>query len=286
MKSYSVAELVKALSDVGVRDGDIIYLPTRLFGLGPLLDANGRDDLVVRFYEGVRAAIGDSGTLVVPTYTQQVGRHGVPYVHELTECETGIFSEYVRKLPGARRSLHPVFSISAIGPQAAAITDDISPVAFGRESAFDRLYQYGAKTVCAGFPYYSGHVTALVHYVETMFAVPYYYNKYVLAEVWAGGGQITRPFVINVRYLDGECEFDFRRYIDTIAEAGELKSAACGSGMLYAVDIRRMVEIGLRLLREDIYAFLAAPPKFKEGKPPLDGPPERDRARQTVLGPE
>jgi hypothetical protein len=115
-----------------------------------------------------------------------------------------------------------------------------------------------------------------------MFAVPYYYNKYVLAEVWAGGQQTNRPFVINVRYLDGECTFDFRRYIDTIAEAGELKAAGCGSGMLYAVDIRRMVEIGLRLLKEDIYAFLAGPPQFKEGKPPLDGPPERDRARQTV----
>jgi aminoglycoside 3-N-acetyltransferase len=231
--------------------------------------------LVAAFYDGVRSVIGSSGTLVVPTFTQQVGRFGVAYVHEETESLTGIFGEYVRSIPGALRSLHPVFSVSAIGPRAEAITHDVSPVAFGRDSSFDRLYRMGGKSVCAGFEYYSGHITTLMHYVETIFAVPYYYNKYVLAEVWAGGKRVDRPFVINVKYFGANCEFDFRRYIDSLAAANAIESATLGAGMVYSVDIRQTIDAGWELLKSDMYAFLNRAPSFEAGAPPLDGPPER-----------
>lgn len=277
MKGYDAAALTDALRCIGIKEGDILYVSTQLFGLGPMTGARTRADLVKGFYQGIRDAIGPSGTIVVPTFTQQVGRFGVPYVHETTESLTGIFGEFMRGLPGARRSLHPVFSVTAIGPRAADITDDVSRVAFGKDSAFDRLYQLGGYAVCAGFDYYSGHITSLMHYVETAFAVPYYYNKYLLAGVWAGGQRIDAPFVINVKYSSTGRSFDFHRYIDALADAGEIHSAQLGGGMVHAVDIKRQVDIGFDLLKADIHAFLSGPPAFVPGAVPLDGPPEKGK---------
>jgi aminoglycoside N3'-acetyltransferase len=276
--SYDAAGLASALRGIGIGRGETIYLSTQLFGLGPMAGAASREALVAGFYAGIRQVIGPEGTLVVPTFTQQVGRYGLPYIHEQTESLTGIFGEHVRRMDGARRSLHPVFSVCAIGPRADDITDRISGVAFGRLSAFDRLYELGGKAVCAGFSYHSGHITSLMHYVETAFAVPYYYNKLVTAEVWAGGERVPGPFAINVKYAGTGSTFDYRRYIDALAERDEIRGAPLGRGQVYAVDIRRQVDVGLDLLRSDVYAFLSAPPRFQPGQVPLDGPPEAGKA--------
>lgn len=281
-RGYDTHGLTRALQSTGVQEGDVLYVSTQLFGLGMMEGIGSRLDLVRNFYAGIRAAIGESGTVVVPTFTQQVGRFGIPYVHEETESLTGIFGEFVRKLPEARRSLHPVFSVSAIGPCAQAITENISPVAFGRDSAFDRLYRLGGRAVCAGFDYYSGHITSLMHFVETAFAVPYYYNKYVLADVWAKGMRVETPFVINVKYASARRTFEFRRYIDALADANEIHSADLGRGTVHAVDIRRQVDVGIELLKADPHAFLSGPPQFERGSIPLDGPPESGGASGKV----
>jgi aminoglycoside 3-N-acetyltransferase len=282
MKNYSRAEVTQAFLEAGVRGGDTIYLSTQLFGLGMLEGARSAADLTSGFLAGVRDAVGADGTIVVPSFTQQVGRYGLPYVHEETATLTGLLGEHLRRLPDARRSLHPVFSVAAQGPQADWITAEVSPVAFGRDSAFDRLYRIGGKCVCAGFAYYSGHITALMHYVETSFAVPYYYNKLVAADVFAGGRPVERPFVINVKHLGIDCVFDYRRYIDALAAQGEIGSAALGGGTVYVVDTRRQIEIGFDLLKQDIHAFLAHPPRYVPGRIPLDGPPEPSAPKSGV----
>lgn len=275
---FTRMEWIEALRAAGVVAGDTVYLSTQLYGLGLMVGVRSAEEMCGQLYSGLREVLGEEGTLVVPTFTQQVGRYGVPYVHEETECLTGVFSEYVRRLPYALRSLHPVFSVAAVGPAAHALTADISPVAFGRDSVFDRLYRRGGKAVCAGFEYYSGHITSLMHYVETAYAVPYYYTKYVLAEVSRGGQSVRRDFAINVKYNDYGLKFDYRRYIDALAEAGEVHTAKIGRGSLYSVDIHRQIDIGFQLLSQDIHAFLAERPIFKSGVPPLDGPPDRDAA--------
>jgi aminoglycoside 3-N-acetyltransferase len=280
MRSYSVEELTSSLRDIGLSQGDTIYLSTQLYGLGPLEGAKTKTAMVESVYQGIHDVIGETGTIVVPTFTQQVGRFGLPYIHETTESMTGIFGEYIRSLPESKRSIHPIFSVAAMGARKTELTADISPVAFGRDSAFERLYRTGGKAVCMGFPYYSGHITSLMHFVETSFAVPYYYNKIVNSEVYVGGERIHRPFIINVKYLNADCAFDYKKYINALSDAGEISSAKLGSGMIYSVDIKKQIDMGYRLLKEDIYSFLKHPPRFVAGMPPVDGPPGGYQAPQ------
>jgi aminoglycoside 3-N-acetyltransferase len=277
MKAADTRSLADAFVAIGLRPGDIVYLSTQLYGIGPLTDAPSKPAFLAAMNAALRSVITDSGTLVVPTFTQQVGRFGLPFVLEQTESLTGIFGEYVRTGLDGVRSLHPVFSVYAVGPRARELCDDISPVAFGADSSFDRLVRLGAKAVCIGFDYYSGHIVSLMHHVETVFAVPYYYNKLVTAPVYAGGVQVERPFVINVKYLAAECQFDYRKYIDVLASQEVIRSAEIGRGQVHAVDARVMFDTGIAMLKQDPYAFLAQPPRFRPGEIPLDGPPEGPR---------
>ena len=274
----SIQDLVVAFSSVGLRTGDVVYLSTQLYGLGLLRETYTREDYLKAIYTALVSVIGSQGTLVVPTFTQQVGRFGLSFILEETESQTGIFGEYVRKRHDSLRSLHPIFSVSAVGPLAKDICSDVSPVAFGTDSVFDRLVRIGSKAVCMGFDYYSGHIVSLMHHVETAFAVPYYYNKLVCSPVFTNGVQIEKPFVINVKYLGMDCTFDYRLYIDTLARNGDIRSATIGRGSIHSVSAKVMFDTGISLLKSDMYAFLANPPRYRMGEIPLDGPPDMGAA--------
>ncbi len=271
-------DLADAFASVGLQEGDVVYLSTQLYGMGPLANVLSREGYLLAVYEALRGVIGSRGTLVVPTFTQQVGRFGLPFILEETESLTGIFGEHIRRHPDSVRSLHPVFSVAAIGPLANDICDDISPVAFGTDSSFDRMVRADAKAVCMGFEYYSGHIVSLMHHVETAFAVPYYYNKLVQSPVYANGIMIDKPFVINVKYLGMDCQFDYVRYIDSLAQGGSISSARIGRGDIHAVNAKVMFSTGIDLLRQDMYAFLAHPPHYCSGEIPMDGPPDSAKA--------
>lgn len=284
-KQLTIKELIGALESIGLKDGDIVYLSTQLYGIGLLKDTSSRTEYLEGIYSALIDVIGSNGTIVVPTFTQQVGRFGLSFELEKTESLTGIFGEYIRTRTESFRSLHPVFSVSAIGPAAKEICTNISPVAFGAESSFDRLVKSGSKAVCMGFDYYSGHIVSLMHLVETAFAVPYYYNKLVYSPVIANGEVLKKPFVINVKYSRLNCEFNFKSYIDILAELKAIKTARIGRGYIHAVDAKIMFDTGVSLLKDDIFSFLTQPPTFYEGQIPFDGPPDLESSKQHINWP-
>ena len=261
-----------ALRKCGIKKGDTIYLSTQLYSLGRLNDEVLKERYLKRIYDECISVIGSNGTLVVPTFTQQVGRYGLPFILEETQSLTGIFGEYLRTLNDSERSLHPIFSVAAVGPMAKSICNEISPVAFGIESVFDRIYRNNAKLVCMGFDYYSGHIVSLMHFVETMFAVPYYYNKIINSAVFSSGLQSKKKFVINVMYREFGSSFNYKKYIDKLAENACIHESHIGRGMMYCVDAKTSVDVGIEMLKDDIYVFLDGPPNFISGIKPMDGP--------------
>jgi aminoglycoside N3'-acetyltransferase len=272
VRSYTADDLRRAFLDAGVRNGDLIYLSTRLYGVGVMQGVRSRQELLQTYFGVITDVLGRDGTLVVPTFTEQVGRYGVPFVWEETVSLTGIFGEFVRRRPDSVRSMHPVFSVTAVGARKAEVCADVSPVALGYDSAFDRMVKLGGKSVCVGFDYYSGHIVTFMHHVETLFGVPYYYNKLVRAPVCRHGRRESRPFVINVMYRNLGCDYDFRRYIDFVASRERIRSAAVGETHVYSVDLRDVVADGVELLKRDPYAFLTRPPQWIDGTIPAEGP--------------
>ena len=95
-------QLVHDLKAIGVKEGDSVLVHSSFKSMGHI--AGGIATLVAAF----REVLGESGTLIVPTLTYSyVSVENPVFDYVNTPSCVGAFSEYVRKLPDAIRSVHP-----------------------------------------------------------------------------------------------------------------------------------------------------------------------------------
>jgi len=275
MKSYSIEDVSCALEKARVKKGDLVFLSMRVFSIGRLEGYNSREAFNKAYLDAIFDIIGEKGTLVVPTYSQQIGRFGLPYIHEETPTLTGVFSEFIRTCPGAVRSFHPVFSLTALGYHAQEICGEVGTSGFGAQSAYDHLFKHGGHSICLGFTYESGHIVTGAHYIECSYSVPYYYNKVLKSKVYKGGQQSNKIFTLNVGYRDFDIKINYIKYIEALHSKGLLKSHAVGSSVLYSSRLEDQLRVGYELLSEDTYSFLEHPPCWKEGVIPFEGSSEK-----------
>ena len=115
----------------------------------------------------LRAAIGDDGTLMAPTYTYD----NRVFHPDTTPGRTGALSEALRLLPGAIRSWHPTHSVAAHGPDAAVLCADHHLVAATDvASPLGRLAEAQGRVLLVGV----GHVAdSSVHVGEFLADAPY-----------------------------------------------------------------------------------------------------------------
>jgi aminoglycoside 3-N-acetyltransferase len=221
------------------------------------------------FLDVFRSMLGPAGTLVVPTFTTQVMRFGIDYVHEETPSMMGIFSEHVRRHPDSVRRLHPMTSFAAIGPQARYICENATLRDAGLNSPYERMINLGAKIISLG----AGKIFAvsLVHHLEGMYGPPHIYNKLLTCRVFKDGQEIKLPFVLGARHLHLNIRYDLTRFADAVSAEGGVKDAPLGRGQIYRSDMAQVFQIGSEMIRKDWFAFLAAPPEFTPGVIPSDG---------------
>jgi len=275
MKSYTKKDICYALERVGVKQGDLVFITIRLFSIGKLEGCESKKEFNQTYLNAIFDVIGKKGTLVVPTYSQQVGRFGLPYIHEETPTLAGVFPEFIRQHPGSIRSFHPVFSLTALGYHAKEICGNVSTNGFGMGSAYDNLFKHGGHSISIGFDYESGHIVTGTHYIECSYAVPYYYNKILKVDVYKDSKRCDKVFTLNVRYVDFDIKHNFLGYIKALCKKKLLKSYSIGESILYSSRLEKQLNVGYELLNENVYAFLEHSPSWKEGVIPFDGPKER-----------
>ncbi len=268
MQSFEFQELVDALRRLGLRRGDILNVHSRLFTLGSIRGTPVQE-IPAAYLKAFREVIGPEGTVVVPTYTTTFGRFGTPFVLEESPSEMGTFSEYVRKLPGARRTLHPIQSLTALGEQADELTQDHPLWNVGHDSVWDRMLRRGAKFLSLGLP--PRKSMSCMHQAEYLACAPYLYPKILRGEVIAGGVRIDHDFYLAARYLQYNIGYDLTRLDQDMESAGALRRGPLGGNAVWMVPMQDAFEIAMKGLRKDIYYLLQSVPTFREGEPPLDG---------------
>lgn len=161
----TMASLTAALRSIGVREGQTVLVHTKMSALGWVY---GSAQAVV---EALLAVVGRDGTLAMPahsTWNTDPSRWRNPPAPELwwpairTQMPAfdpqrsptramGVVAELFRTWPGVLRSVHPVGSFAARGPDASQITaehplDDM----FGEASPLGRLYELDAWILLLG----------------------------------------------------------------------------------------------------------------------------------------
>ena len=174
----TTSDLVNGWRKAGVMEGMALMVHSSLSSLGRV--EGGAASVV----ESLRIAVGPTGTLVMPAFTEQVAdpdpdragvvpdaatrerRAKVPAFRPDMSSTMGAVPEALRTLPGSVRSAHPQVSVAAIGAQAAAVVArQTLGFAVGRNSPFGLLHDVGGHILLVGV----GHNrNTFLHYAETL----------------------------------------------------------------------------------------------------------------------
>lgn len=262
-------EIVEALRAVGLQAGDLVLVHTRLFTVGLIKGAEPLEipGIYLRAFQEV---LGERGTLVVPTFTMSFGRLGKPFMLETSPSEMGVFSECVRRVPGSRRSLHPIQSLTALGAEAEQITADHPRWNVGYDTTWDRMVRRGgAKVVNVGISL--RHSLSLAHHFEYLACVPYVYHKILRGDVFAGSVQLAHDFLLSARFLRYGIQYDLGRVEEDFSTLSASRRVPLGEDWVEMVPMGAAFEVCMNGLKADPYYLLKQPPSFVEGEIPCDG---------------
>lgn len=270
----SFENIVDALKSSGLKEGDTLYLYTDLRTPGAIKSVKDQNEFCEIYYTAILSILGDSGTLVVPTYTTQVARYDIDFFLEETPSLMGLFTEYIRMLPESIRSIHPIHSLCAVGKNAEYICTNNGLNDFGWDSPFYKmLILSSANSVKIGsIGLGSGYAVGIGHFLEGMCDLPYVYNKRLKWRPYVNGVQCSEYYISSVRYLNLNVEYSNTRLVKKCRELGFVKSCKLGRSWVHISDYNSVFHEAAKQLRRDSDYLLAEPIEYSYGVMPFDGP--------------
>ena len=183
-------QFIEKLKIVGASDCDVLYIHTDMsFGL----PAIKRSSLLYELY-GVLDAM-NVGTLVFPTFTFSFCNQE-SYDINKTPTKMGTLNEYVRKNISGMRSLDPLLSVFVVGDKLNLL-DNLGNESIGKNSNYERIHQCSKDVKFLFFGADMRECFTYTHYMETVFSVPYRYNREFIGDIIASNGEIHK----NEKYL-------------------------------------------------------------------------------------
>ena len=177
MKAVTRSRLAEDLRRLGVREGGITMVHTRMSAIGWVVGAS--ETVVLALLD----ALGPDGTLMayasweehVYRLAERPGEHrdayrAEPPVFALATSEAsrdhGRIPERMRTWPAAERSEHPEASVVAVGPRAKWLTEaHPQRDSYGRGSPFARLVEAEGQVLLLGAPL---ETITLLHHAEAI----------------------------------------------------------------------------------------------------------------------
>jgi len=238
---YDRAAIAACLAALPLERGDIVFSHSNIGFFGRLEGAKTGADVCAALAEAILARIGPGGTLVAPTFT-----YSFPNKEEFdvqnSASKMGLFAEWVRLHPDAKRSADPCYSVAALGARAEEMVRAAPENSFGPDSFFDRFHKAGGKILNINFDAGSTHI----HYVERELRVPYRFDKAFHGTIREMGRERKARSVIWVRYLSDDALAAAFEPFDRLArERGKFVSRPLGRGAVGTMTAR------------DVYALIA-----------------------------
>ncbi len=206
------------------------------------------------FFNVIMEHLGPTGTLLVPTFTYSYAGRSLPYDHENSPSETGPFTEYVRGLPTAIRSFHPLHSVAGVGQYAEEILGNVrGKSAYGAMSLFARLPHYDVRF--AGLGVSLSKVVTYVHHMEQMYGVNHRYNKLFNTPAYLAEKEIPGPWLCSLRYLGTPIRANLDNVVNRLRCENALCEMAENAPVMQSVTLKDLEKIGYDMLVESPWAF-------------------------------
>lgn len=272
MREVSAEQLAGLLRHLGLQAGQGVMVHTALHYLGrpqsgllTYLQALCQVLNIAVPSQDIHARPGQSsGTLAVPTFNFSFAR-GQAFERQKTPAEgMGVFSEYLRQLPEAQRSGHPLQSLAAIGRQAPELAALDTAGAFDTGSAFERLVEDDYTLLLLGADI---QAVSLLHYSEQRAGVPYRYWKEFSGPVTDQGKTTQAAYRMYVRDLELDPRLEIYAVQDLLQARGCWRQVQLNYGQIAAFQAQDFVQAADELLARDPWCFVTNPPMDNNSSP-------------------
>ena len=250
------AELAATLERLGVRRGGVLLVHASLSALGFVLHG------VEAVLGALTGALGEQGTLLVPTFTgaltdpacwvapalpaallEEAKNSMPPFDPERTlPHRMGSLALRVLFDPHSRRSHHPLASFAALGPRADELVaghDLVDP--FGPRSPIGRARALGAQVLLLGVDQRKN--TALMH-AHCLTSVPQVTERKGSFLTLVEG---QRRWITPERFV--ECTEGYARIEDELVTRGLVRVARVGDGTARLMDMANVIDLTQHLIR-------------------------------------
>ena len=191
------------VSQLPIEKGDVLLVTSDVQKLAVVAMKNRERFSPAAFIESLTEAVGPEGTLLFPTYNWSFCR-GETFDYHRTPCMTGALGREALKMPGFRRSAHPIYSFAIWGKDRDLLCAMNNKSAFGEDSPFAYLCEKGKNLI---IDVSLQHSFTFAHYVEEQVGVVYRYQKTFTAPyIDADGQEEEHSYSMLVRDLDRDVE--------------------------------------------------------------------------------
>jgi|TARA_B100002003_G_scaffold250419_1_gene289778 aminoglycoside 3-N-acetyltransferase len=246
-----------ALQNSGVSRGDILMVHSRLYSLGNLAEVKKKAELLNTIINILAQAVGKTGSLIFPTFTPSFCKTGFFDILNSKSEMTGILSEEARSWPEAKRSLHPIYSVSIIGPASENLKKANTETCFGDNSIFDLLHQLNKENKFIGkIKFLTIGVSAppsvitYTHFLEEKMRVPYRYFKEFSGITTNNGKSFPSRVTFFVRDNKRKVKFN----VDACWKLWQDKNIAAteklGNSLLCLINERELHDVTIDAIRQ------------------------------------
>lgn len=170
-----------------------------------------------------------------------------------TKSPMGIFSEYFRKHPNAKRSIDPLMSCALIGKDQSLL--EISKHSCGKGSLFDKLHHKNDVKFLFFGNIVSDYFT-YSHNIEKILEVPYRYDKTFEGKIILEDKTYQDSFILPVRYANVKAFEDDR--LNKLLQ-NEIKEIKTGKSQIQIVNEKNAYALIYEAIEKDIDFMLKTP---------------------------
>ena len=245
-------EIFYKLNQLNISKAKCLFVANDMGKIG-LMDNESKKSMLNLIYETI-IKINPEITIAVPTASLNlINSDKVFDIDNTPSFKMGAFSEYIRKLKNTKRSFNPLWSLSAIGPLASYITENVSKHAYDSNSSFSRLFEIDEAFFLA-LGNHPRFMLSIIHYFETTFKVPYRFTKAFEILCVKNSKTYKEKFYLDV--LNEELRYNKRSLNKKIFENFEnkqkLKKVKLGNSYIYYFNLKKFNKITCDLFKEDI----------------------------------
>lgn len=191
---------IDIVAQFDLKKGDRVWLSSEILGLAMIFRKNkerfDQNALIDAFID----AIGEEGTLLIPTFNFDFSNHG-HYDYVNSKGTTGALGNTALKRDDFKRTTHPLHSFAVWGDDRDYLAAMENNNSFGSDSPFGYCIQRHVKQVILGTDYL--HALTFMHYAEATCNVPYRYMKTFKGTYTTEDGVAhERSYIYPVRQLE------------------------------------------------------------------------------------